>query len=49
MLYFNQTMDKIHLECHNDDDDDDNDNNKTNFRAKIGNTEVTQETGAGDN
>jgi hypothetical protein len=44
MLYFNQTMDKIQLECHNN-----NNNNMTNFRAKIGKTQITQQTGAGDN
>jgi len=45
MLYFNQTMDKIQLGCHNNN----NDNNMTNFRAKIGKIQIMQETGAGDN
>lgn len=42
MLYFDKTMDKMQLGCHNN-------NNMTKIGTKIGETQITQETGAGDN
>jgi hypothetical protein len=51
MLYFNETVDKIQLGCHNNNNNNNNNNNKPltlNFRTELRKTQIMQETGAGD-